>query len=269
MKLGYPGHKQRQPGTVSKVVAGWNATGVLVEGHGINLLFSRRRKFYMMGVPFLSELDVVEDPDVVVDFAIGERFLMAATASGKVFAANMADIERNEPIAPMQMLNFEAPAGRLPINRIVGWFRKFALFNDDGLVYIVDDVQDLQASRQHLEAAGGPRGLSHTLKEMRTSATTPTMVAGLEAYTVIDVAFGDWHCLALTDTGKVLSWGTESRTCGCLGLGRPDVAGLSLTNVYDGVLDTAQVVSFDHPHPEDEARGDGMSPSGQSYHSTR
>jgi len=213
-----------------------------------------------MGVPFLSGLDVVEDPDSVVDFAIGERFLMAATASGKVFAANMADIERNEPIAPMQMLNFEAPAGRRPINRVVGWFRKFALFNDDGLVHIVDDVQDLQASRQHLEAAGGPRGLSHNLNEMRADATTPTMVAGLEAYTIVDVAFGDWHYLALTDTGKVLSWGTESRTCGCLGLGRPDVAkekGLNLVNVYDGVLDTAQVVSFDHPHPEDEARDGG------------
>jgi len=272
VKLGYPGHKQRQPGTVSKVVAGWNASGVLVEGHGITLLFSQSRRFDLMGVPFLSGLDVVEDSDSVVDFAIGEHFLMAATASGKVFAANLADIERNEPIAPMQMLNFEAPAGRRPINRVVGWFRKFALFNDDGLVHIVDAFQDLQASRQHLEAAGGPRGLSHNLNEMRTGATTPTMVAGLEAYTIVDVAFGDWHYLALTDTGKVLSWGTESRMCGCLGLGRSDVAkekGLRLVGGFDGVLDTAQVVSFDHPYPEDEARGGGMSPSGHSYHSTR
>ena len=262
--LGYPGDKPRQPRTVSKVVAGWAASGVLVEGYGIAVWLCIRPQegeLYVKDVPFLSRLSTIEDADAVVDFAIGENYLVAATASGKVFAANMGDIEREEPIAPMQMLNFEAPAGQSPINRVVGWFRKFALFNKNGLVHIFDD-QDLETSRQHLAAAGGPRGLSRTLNEMKTDAVAPTAVAGLEEYNIVDVAFGDWHCLALTDTGKVLSWGRESSLCGCLGLGQSSAAKARGLRVIgsDGILDTAQVVSFQHPYPETKGENDSTFP---------
>lgn len=263
--LGYPGDTQRRPGTVSKVVAGWNVSGALVEGYGIAVWFGTQPgdggQFHVKDAPFLSRLNAMEDADAVVDFAIGENYLMAVTASGKVYAANIEDIEQEELIAPMEMLNFEAPAGHPPINRVVGWFRKFALFNKDGLVHIVDDSKDLKVSRQLLYGDDASHGLSGALEEMRTDAVTPTEVPGLKEYTIVDVAFGDWHCLALTDTGKVLSWGRESGLCGCLGLGRPDVAeqkGLRINNGYDGDLDTAQVVTFEHPYSENEEQGDGM-----------
>ncbi|KAL3235279.1 SCF-associated factor 1 [Nakaseomyces bracarensis] len=36
---------------------------------------------------------------------------------------------------------------------------------------------------------------------------------------IISVASGDYHTLALTQKGTIYTWGTESQSCGCLGLG--------------------------------------------------
>lgn len=37
---------------------------------------------------------------------------------------------------------------------------------------------------------------------------------------IISVASGDYHTLALTQKGTIYTWGIESQSCGCLGLGR-------------------------------------------------
>ncbi|SSD58611.1 uncharacterized protein SCODWIG_00372 [Saccharomycodes ludwigii] len=38
----------------------------------------------------------------------------------------------------------------------------------------------------------------------------------------VEVSFGDYHILGLSNKGKIYSWGLESQFCGCLGLGMLD-----------------------------------------------
>ena len=47
------------------------------------------------------------------------------------------------------------------------------------------------------------------------------------------IEIGDYHYLALTADGTLLSWGTESRFCGCLGLGVNKVFLISILLLRD------------------------------------
>ena len=78
-----------------------------------------------------------------------------------------------------------------------------------------------------------------------------TVAPGLKNYKVIDIAFGDWHYLALTDTGRALSWGTNA-SHRRLGLGTPNVAatkGVRYARNHNGILEMAQKVKGDDSPP--------------------
>lgn len=49
--------------------------------------------------------------------------------------------------------------------------------------------------------------------------TVPKIIPSLQNQSVISVVLGDYHCGALTSTGKLLTWGAYSK--GALGLGDP------------------------------------------------
>ncbi|KAF8249576.1 RCC1/BLIP-II [Wilcoxina mikolae CBS 423.85] len=259
-----------------KVVAGWSASGALVEGSGIYLWFDDAqqvnepslmsgydpqyvRMVDINGIPYFSPYAwsslrpqgklYKEDP--VVDFTIGEGFVIIVTSSGKVFAVAFTDLlDDDVAVAPMELLNFSAPQGQPRIDRVEGRFRKFAVFNKNGLVHIME-TDNLESAREVTLAAAGAQ-VSY-LDAMKTDAISPRIIEGLDKYNIVDVAFGDWHCLALTDTGKVLSWGTESQGCGSLGLGPREEAqnrGVQWVPNRDGILNIPQIVNFDHPYSE-------------------
>lgn len=46
-----------------------------------------------------------------------------------------------------------------------------------------------------------------------------TIIPELQNRSIVDVAVGDYHFLALTVDGELLSWGLELQKNGCLGLG--------------------------------------------------
>ncbi|GAA6007745.1 hypothetical protein JCM10207_004859 [Rhodosporidiobolus poonsookiae] len=58
----------------------------------------------------------------------------------------------------------------------------------------------------------------------------PTVIPALQGRGVIKVAHGDWHNLALTSDGQLLSWGSFS--AGALGLGHPQLSGTPLSAPY-------------------------------------
>ncbi|KAA8912887.1 regulator of chromosome condensation 1/beta-lactamase-inhibitor protein II [Sphaerosporella brunnea] len=256
-------------GSVRKVVAGWNASGALIEGYGIAMWFDSDpdesissspchvRTVSMRDIPYLSSANpnlesmkfCEEDP--VEDFTIGELFVLAVTRSGRVFVAHICNVLEGIQVAPLELLNFKAPSGQPPINRVEGKFRRFGLFNRKGLVHLIDDASCLaRANKAAADAAGHDSG---KLEAMGTYAVTPQVIEELNKHHVVDVAFGDWHCLALTDEGKVLSWGTESQSCGSLGLGPREVAkkrGVKYQANRDGILEVPQIVSFHYPYAE-------------------
>ncbi|KAF8538139.1 regulator of chromosome condensation 1/beta-lactamase-inhibitor protein II [Trichophaea hybrida] len=260
----------------TKVVAGWSASGALVEGSGIYLWFDDAqqvnepslmsgydpqyvRMVDINGIPYFSPYAwssllpqgklYKEDP--VVDFTIGEGFVIIVTSSGKVYAVAFTDLLNDDvAVAPMELLKFSAPQGQPRVDRVEGRFRRFAVFNKNGLVHIME-ADDLESARQVTLAAA--RTQASTLDAMKTDAISPRIIEGLDKYNIVDVAFGDWHCLALTDTGKVLSWGTESQGCGSLGLGPREEAqklGVQWIPNQDGILNTPQIVNFDRPYSE-------------------
>lgn len=244
-----------------KVVAGWSASGALVKGAGIFVWFDDLpngeefesseedprwvRRVAVKEIPFFSwptgspSQEYAQDP--VVDFAIGENFIVFVTSLGKVFVQNVTNIHNKDRlIAPMELLNFTSTP---PINRVEGSFRKFAVFNENGLVHIMDAT-----GLEHAFSLKLSSKIPHSsLPEMQTDAISPLKVPELHNHRIVDVAFGDWHCLALTDRGKVFSWGTESRSCGSLGLGPPDIAakrGVNYQPNREGMLAVPQEVTF-------------------------
>jgi len=270
--------------TCKKVVAGWSASGALVEGRGIYLWFDDARPYGdesplmpHSDPQYVRKVDIKDIPyfspyawssllpqgklykeDPVVDFTIGENYVIIVTSSGKVFAVSLSDLLDDQvAVAPMQLLKFSAPQGQPRIDRVEGQFRRFAVFNKNGLVHIME-AENLDSAKELTLAEVG--GRASDLDAMKTDHVSPRVVEGFDEYNIVDVAFGDWHCLALTDTGKVLSWGTESQGCGSLGLGPLDEArkkGVQWRPNRDGILTIPQIVAFDHPYSEASANYEG------------
>lgn len=47
----------------------------------------------------------------------------------------------------------------------------------------------------------------------------PIIIPQLQGKNIKSIEMGDYHYLALTEDGSLLTWGLEPRGCGCLGLG--------------------------------------------------
>jgi alpha-tubulin suppressor-like RCC1 family protein len=242
----------------TKVVAGWSASGALIQNHGLFLWFDQATHsqsrpispYHENAVPPVREVDVkripyfvdifgdVMDKDRVVDFAIGEHLVILVTSSGKVFALDIRN--QQEEIVPMQLVNIVAPEGSSKIDRVEGKFREFAVFNSDGLVHLLKD-ENIKAQFALLI----PQPYS-AIPEIRTSTVSPHSVEELKNYHIVDISFGDWHVLALTDTGKVLTWGRDSGSCGALGHGDQEAAEkIGVRYEYrDGILEKPTPVKF-------------------------
>ena len=92
----------------------------------------------------------------------------------------------------------KSEAGQAPtFTKLSGCYNLFAIFASDGLV-VIGNKTDTAADNEDGE---------------------PVVLPELQGRGVIDMAMGDYHYLALTDRGELLTWGRESSLCGCLGLG--------------------------------------------------
>jgi len=249
---------QRARGTVEKVAAGWNHSAALVNGVGIVVWFPSQGTpddeegilvdgelvpgtCYIEGTPrppTISDEDweYAKEVGEVTGIMAGDSYLVFLTKPGKVYAV-CAKPSMVAGTRPVQLYHFSAPADEKPMTYISGSFSKFAVFNSDGLVYIgtkgqVQEALDAPVERQ------GPQ-----VEEVQNK---PTVIPSLQKRGIVAIAFGDYHSLALTAQGKVLSWGTESQMCGCLGHGLVEIArrgGIKLT--AHGQLDEPTEVSFD------------------------
>lgn len=243
---------RRAPGTVEKVTAGWNHSAALVNGVGIVVWFPSRVSVneglidgeivpgtcYTDNSPKPSTIleddwEFAKEVGEVIGIMAGESYLLFLTKYGKVYAIR-AQPDNVAGIRPTQLLTFSAPEGENPMTYISGNFRKFAVFNNSGLVYI--GTQDIVNQALNSTTSTG-LGVEDEEPQM------PIIIPSLQNRNIVAIAFGDYHSLSLTSEGKVLVWGTEPSRCGCLGLGPPEVA--RRKGVVDGVLEESTEVRFD------------------------
>ncbi|KAI5809170.1 regulator of chromosome condensation 1/beta-lactamase-inhibitor protein II [Pyronema omphalodes] len=244
----------------SKVVAGRTFSGALIDNHGLFLWLDGAqsnqprptrshyedadipiRSVDVLRIPFF--MDVFGDAsheDRVVDFAIGEDLVMLVTSSGRVFALDVR-LQYAHHIVPMQLVNILAPRGSPEIDRVEGKFREFAVFNSNGFVYLLnaDNIKG-QFDRYIGHSSFG------TSKILTGKATPDFIEEFIYNNEIVDISFGDGHAVALSDTGKVLTWGRDRGCHGALGHGVRQVAqeiGVRY-DLRDGILDKPMPVDF-------------------------
>ena len=133
-----------------------------------------------------------EEIGEVLDFILLESFVLFHTHTGRAFASEIHwDADAPSISAPIKIL---PPDSQPFITSIQGSFRSFALYLRSGAV-----LNATQDTIRH----GGPF----------------TRIPALQSTGVISLAFGDYHFLALHKAGHITSHGTESQSCGSLGLG--------------------------------------------------
>lgn len=270
-----PKHRQ-----VTKVVGGWNCSGALVHEVGIIIWRHEGRADLRLvqannkDMPILQsdnwvDESYVQPPDIgedssdellqekarqIVDFVILEGYLVFITMAGKVYCVEMTDnLPASRPILLEQFSTPDSDEGEIAdkaeaekkkIDRISGFFRRFAVYNQHGLVHI-GNVEILKAAIQDTRRTSPSNPLREELR--------PLAMPSLQRFgTIAQIVFGDYHSHALTHDGKLLSWGVESQNCGCLGIG--DYKESARRGVVwdggNGSLDeAAEVIFHDPPYP--------------------
>ncbi|KAK2852137.1 hypothetical protein FQN49_005336, partial [Arthroderma sp. PD_2] len=236
------------PGTVTKVVSGWDMNSVFITGTGIVYwrLPGRQSDDDGSGISMVpgeivpdtgfrrpkSTRRNFEDADVglgeVINHIVLEAYIVFITDLNRVYAMKADGRDMTE------LPNFSAP-GRI-LQDIQGAFRNFAVFTATGEVMMGNN--DL--IRDAFTHADDP-----------TNAPSPRLPAGLQYSDVISISFGDYHYNALHSNGKISSYGREPRGCGSLGLGS-DLGGIPFRGLTMDEENRRYSDAYYFPYAEDK-----------------
>lgn len=233
-----PNDKTDSLGRVRSVVAGWNKSSAYITGTGIIYWdvppLQQQENQYMeddsiiiqewVTVPHTSYVrprGSQREPDEtarqmgmevgeVTNWIVLEHILVFITDIGKVFAAPFHwDFDTGVIHDSIELKELQAHSADDPtpsVTDIQGSFRSFAVFKKNGEV-LITDLEYLYAALENATAVQ-PKDLPE-----------PRRIPALQNSGVIQIAFGDYHYLALHSSGKITSYGTEPHYCGALGLG--------------------------------------------------
>ncbi|QEU58372.1 Saf1 [Kluyveromyces lactis] len=81
------------------------------------------------------------------------------------------------------------------------------------------------------------------IKDGEVAHNTLTKIEIAPNVKIISLSFGDYHGIALSDTGDMYTWGLESEMCGCLGLGKPE----SIVSRGAGTFERARSIRVQRP----------------------
>ncbi|KAG7660344.1 uncharacterized protein J8A68_006141 [[Candida] subhashii] len=219
---------------VVKIVAGWNLSCCLIVGIGLVVWYSREplSQAQFERHEFESDAKYIVIPftkDDIVDFTVGaDCIIYIKRSDGKLyqFKFNAHDFAtRNTPINPDEITNCIQPmsnfnnwksnieqqgAENVRFTKLNSCYTNFAVFTNHDHVLI--------GSRKHLVHYEEQRQNGEDEAEGRS----PIIMDELQGKNIKTLEIGDYHYLALTNDGDILSWGRESSGCGCLGLGSED-----------------------------------------------
>lgn len=209
---------------IRNIRAGWTTNSVYIDGYGIC-------------VGDLSDLDEAKVPGTngttpaypesptlegkigkVVGYIILENHLLFLSDAGALYAKAL---DRDDP--PLLLPTFSSSEGQDRLCYLSGSFRNFAVFNKSGLVLLgkSDQLEEVfEPANAYAKSASSTYDLTTPLipkKEIQ-----PIFEESLQRKDIIKISFGDYHALALTQSGKVLSWGNEPQSSGCFGIGPAD-----------------------------------------------
>ncbi|ODV71534.1 SCF ubiquitin ligase complex subunit SAF1 [Cyberlindnera jadinii NRRL Y-1542] len=183
------GHK------VLRCHAGWNSTAAYLYGYG--LVYWEKRSALEEGKPYavahhtlVPNTGMINGEDKVIDFMVGDGYLVYLTQRGELFRNDMIGMESYPLTKFSKVLVENCDTTEPKFVRLSGNFNTFACFTNDDLVFLGSKDGD-----------------------------EPELVQELKHKNCISVAVGDYHLLALCNDGSLYSWGLESAGCGCLGLG--------------------------------------------------
>lgn len=157
----------------------------------------------------------------VTNHIVLEGYIVFTTDKDKIFCyqtSNTISIQSGivpaETSEPTELSTFlsDNPQSPLRIRDLQGSYRSFAVFTDSGSV--------LTASCTLLDSHFDPR------TEHSSPLPSPDVIPGLQGKSVISIAFGDHHFLALHSYGVISSYGIECQSCGSLGLGGLGISSL-------------------------------------------
>lgn len=214
-------------GRVIKISAGWNLSAALIDNYGLIVWYTRigitEEQFHNR--EFISQAKYFIIPftkNDIIDFTVGSNFVMFIRKSDeKLYQTrfNVHEIATREDTSnitideikqftnPMDNFNHwkqqqsENNKENIRFTKVTGCFNDFSVFTNHDQV--------LLGNLHHLEYHdnGNDQGMK------------PIIIDELQGKNIKRIEIGDYHYLALTADGTLLSWGTESRFCGCLGLG--------------------------------------------------
>ncbi|PVH16116.1 uncharacterized protein CXQ87_003980 [Candidozyma duobushaemuli] len=142
---------------------------------------------------------IVPNSQSVIDFVALENCVVFIDQSGSlkryVFpdeGATCGSVESLESFNEWLIYRSIKKNSNVAFTKIVGCFKTFVVFTDDGSIVI-------GKKQEHSFSMEVPRKLQNE--------------------SIVDIVVGDYHYLAITKNGDLLSWGLESQSNGCLGLG--------------------------------------------------
>ncbi|POS81395.1 hypothetical protein DHEL01_v200229 [Diaporthe helianthi] len=248
----------RQPssanGLVRQVVAGWSRSSAYVHGVGIvvwdtaeggNMDTDSPLALEHAEVPKTgykrvkdtageSEYEKALGAEVgsLLNYIILENFVVFNTDLGKVFCGQFGENNSVESILELVQLRSEEAS---PFD-VQGSFRRFAVFSKGEVI---------TADQDYIEACWRAR---HTDPE-QADIQGLKRVPALQHKDIIQVAFGDYHYLALHSSGKITSYGSEMSACGALGLGDgTSMGGHSRGVTYDRLSRQGQLLPHAYTH---------------------
>lgn len=214
---------------IVKISAGWNLSACQIDGVGLVVWYSResltKEQFDQQNYQSrASYLAIPGTENNVVDFTVGADYVLFIKKSDSKlyqFRLSAHDLSTRDEglldvndlkrmITPMENFNhwITQQEASIEFTRLNSCFTNFVVFTNHDQVLI-----------------GNSAHLLHNINdEHQEQGKEPVIIPDLQGQNIKSVEIGDYHYLALTNDGSLLSWGTESRSCGCLGIGPRELA---------------------------------------------
>lgn len=196
-------------GRISRISAGWNSTACYFGNFGLVVVHSRKNSLITGQSDHWptaeAKFSIVPNLRSVIDFVALDNCIVFIDQSGSlktyvfpIEGATCGSIESLKSFDEWLIHRSLKKNSNVAFTKVVGCFKTFVVFTDDGLIVI-------GKKQQHLFSMEIPEKLQNE--------------------SIVDIVVGDYHYLAITKKGDLLSWGLELQSNGCLGLGSETDAG--------------------------------------------
>ncbi|KAK6202860.1 regulator of chromosome condensation 1/beta-lactamase-inhibitor protein II [Scheffersomyces amazonensis] len=218
IRLKFPGLDIIDP--IEKIVAGWNLSGCYIESIGLIIWYTR--------IPFSEEQFKLNDfssetkyfiiPGTrhnIIDFALGADLVLFIKKSDKKLYKlqfSVHEFARTEVGINIVIPEIES------LDSFNNWLKNYNIYNglNSNFSKVSCCFNNFVVFTDHDSILLGSKSDDNV---DANNLDTVKVIEELQHQNIKSIEIGDYHYLALTTDGNVLSWGIDSKNCGCLGLG--------------------------------------------------